>query len=453
MKNTKPLENTPHNDLAKIETILGCKPVFDRPQITENCVYECSIVENYHGATIIYRYLTQELLNTPDADQWRILGHRIGGNFDFPKSNNAAFADEVKKFRQKKAVEKWRGDKTAAAYYNAEWNVQGLLQQNAIGWIYGAPGSYKTVMAMDMACSVATGGDWCGRKTRQGPVLYLSAEGGAGIYAVRDAWERNAQKKADQLAIYVGNPSISEMALREGYAEYGKTSPHPAISILKELKDYTGQHAALIVIDTFAQTCADDTKAAVTAYESKLRKIIANEAPGASVLVIDHTTKEGSTWMGSNAKLGNMDMMAMVKKSSEDVLLSMRAGRGKVKNAPPFNDVRMRPRLVDLGIEGPYQENLSAPVLDYCAKTFTDRESLLLSIVGDGAEYGEIRAAWHASEKFKAASDTAKKTALSRALRGLRDKDTIEVQGLEYDATSEGPKERPLKDDCIILPL
>jgi hypothetical protein len=295
---------------------------------------------------------------------------------------------------------------------------------------------------MDLACSIATGRDWCGRKTRKGPVLYISAEGGGGIYVMRDAWEKMTGSKADYMAIYVGSPDIATVPAND-----------LIVTRLRQFSDVIGQPAALIVIDTYAQTSPDDTKAAVTAYEKSIRTLIAKYAPGASALVIDHTTKEGQTWMGSNAKLGNMDMMGLVKRTGEDIVLSMRNGKGKVKNAAPFEDIRMTPRLVDLGRNDAQGNSASAPVLEYCATALTEREAIALNMVGDKTTYGDLRKTWHGHEKLASVAATTRKTALSRAIRGLREKDSIDVEGLEYDQTDDGAKERPITDTCVIFPM
>jgi len=302
---------------------------------------------------------------------------------------------------------------------------------------------------MDLACTVATGRLWCGRKTRKGPVLYISAEGGAGIYAMRDSWEKKNGVQADHLAIFIGSPDIADLSLYDGY----ESNAHPSVKILNQLKNALGQPAALIVIDTYAQTSPDDTKAAVTAYENKLRRLIKEVAPGATVLVIDHTTKEGGTWMGSNAKLGNMDMMGLVKKTGDDVIVTMRNGKGKVKNAPAFDDIRMTPRLIHLGRKDAYGRAVSAPVLDYRETAMSEREALLLKLVSDGVTYGDLRTVWHDHAEIAKLKPAARKVALTRAIKGLRARDAIDVDGLQYDQTEDGSKERPITDDCLISQL
>lgn len=433
----------------KIAEKVGETPIIGSPQITDTCVYQCAEVAANYGKTIAFRKWNDQ----HETDKWWLADFSCGTGFDQPLSCNKEWDAAKAQFKVQCARARWRGDDKVELYFSTPWNVQDILQCDGIGWIYGAPGSYKTVMAMDMACCIATGRPWCGRETRQGPVLYISAEGGAGIYAMRNAWECKNQTRADNLAIYDDAPDMSAISLSTGYGEHGKTYPHRIAQILREFQTLLNEPAALIVIDTYAQTSADDTKAAVTAYENNLRNMIRLCAPGASALVIDHTTKEGNTWMGSNAKLGNMDMMGFVKRAGDDIILTMRGGKGKVKNAPAFPDVRMTPHLVDLGRKDAYGREASAPVLDYCKTVLTERETLLLELVGDNATYQDVRTAWHDHPANKDSTSQARKASLSRAIRALRQKEAVGVEGLEYDQTEDGTKERPMSDTCLLFPL
>jgi hypothetical protein len=459
--NAMNLAGIPEDQIKELTDLLELEPIFGDPQVTETFVYQCVRNETPLGVKVFFRtWPILHQLNVPQfADTWvsTIFISSLAwdeSNMQAPIMPDKDWLQAKADFENKKLIRKWRGDDEAARYYSAPWNVYSFLQQDAIGWLYGAPGSYKTVLAMDIACSVSTGRPWAERATRKGPVLYISAEGGGGIYAMRDAWESKNEARCDHLSIYVGSPDIAAVSISGSYDEYyEKTSYDPLISKLKELEYVLGQPASLIVIDTYAQTSPDDTKAAVTAYEKSIRALIRKVAPGASVLVIDHTTKEGTTWMGSNAKLGNMDMMGLVKKTGEDVVLTMRNGKGKLKNAVPFEDIRMTPRLVALGRDDPQGNAASAPVLEYCATALTEREAIALNLVGDRTTYGELRKAWHGHEKLASVAATTRKTALSRAIRGLREKDAIDVEGLEYDRTDDGAKERPITDTCVIFAM
>ncbi len=58
-----------------------------------------------------------------------------------------------------------------------DYLIKGLLNQKNMAVIYGAPGSGKTFVALDMAYSIARGAKFQGRRTQQGLVVYFALEG------------------------------------------------------------------------------------------------------------------------------------------------------------------------------------------------------------------------------------------------------------------------------------
>jgi hypothetical protein len=61
------------------------------------------------------------------------------------------------------------------------WAVKDVLPREGLAVLYGRPGSGKSTLALDIAMHIALGRDWNGRKTRLGTVIYLAAEGQAGM--------------------------------------------------------------------------------------------------------------------------------------------------------------------------------------------------------------------------------------------------------------------------------
>ncbi len=57
-----------------------------------------------------------------------------------------------------------------------QWRVKGLLPQEGLACIFGAAGSGKTFLALDIACHIAMGTDWGGRRCEPGTVIYLATE-------------------------------------------------------------------------------------------------------------------------------------------------------------------------------------------------------------------------------------------------------------------------------------
>lgn len=74
------------------------------------------------------------------------------------------------------------------------------------GWIVvglnvdvGEPGSKKSFVALDQGLCIAAGVPWLGHEVKQGPVVYIAAEGAYGLKRRRDAWmaERNVSDVPD----------------------------------------------------------------------------------------------------------------------------------------------------------------------------------------------------------------------------------------------------------------
>src|SRR3712207_4979678 len=83
---------------------------------------------------------------------------------------------------------------TSGEYRNRprlRWLIDGVLTEGGVAALYGSPGSFKTFIALDMAASVAVGIGWAGKPTRRRRVLYISAEGAAGLQDRIEAWEQD----------------------------------------------------------------------------------------------------------------------------------------------------------------------------------------------------------------------------------------------------------------------
>lgn len=81
------------------------------------------------------------------------------------------------------------GDLQKAAE-SVEWLVKRVIPADSIGMLFGGSGTFKTYLALDFALHVCHGLPWMGRKTRQGAVIYIAAEGGAGLWTRIQAWHK-----------------------------------------------------------------------------------------------------------------------------------------------------------------------------------------------------------------------------------------------------------------------
>ena len=61
------------------------------------------------------------------------------------------------------------------------WLVKGVLPESGIAAIYGASGSAKSFLALDLAMAVSLGAPWFDHRAEKRPVVYVGLEGEAGL--------------------------------------------------------------------------------------------------------------------------------------------------------------------------------------------------------------------------------------------------------------------------------
>src|SRR5947209_2819298 len=62
-------------------------------------------------------------------------------------------------------------------YQPLPWLIEGLLPASSLAVLAGGSGVGKSFIALDIACSIASGIDWHGRSVMQGDVVYVAGEG------------------------------------------------------------------------------------------------------------------------------------------------------------------------------------------------------------------------------------------------------------------------------------
>ena len=70
------------------------------------------------------------------------------------------------------------------------WIVKRVIPADGFVSVIGEPGCGKSFFVLDLSCHIAAGLEWCGRKVKQGLVIYLAAEGQRGQMNRVEAWKR-----------------------------------------------------------------------------------------------------------------------------------------------------------------------------------------------------------------------------------------------------------------------
>ena len=75
------------------------------------------------------------------------------------------------------------------------WKVQDTFPDTGVVCVYGEPATGKSFIANDMACAVAEGRRWFGRRTKKSAVTEIVAEGQHGIKGRILAWEAENKRE------------------------------------------------------------------------------------------------------------------------------------------------------------------------------------------------------------------------------------------------------------------
>jgi hypothetical protein len=192
----------------------------------------------------------------------------------------------------------------------SNYMVKGWLDRNCLSMLYGPSNAGKTFVALDIAMHVAASKSWRGVRVNGGPVLYIAAEGGAGI--------RN------RLAAIVSEyPEMSNAPFNLLPISLDLHGNGDALGVCEALPDVS---PALVVVDTLARSMGigDENTAKDTAMFVRNCDLI-REATGAHVMVIHHTGKnEESGARGSSALRAAVDNEIQVTSTGEIICRKQR---------------------------------------------------------------------------------------------------------------------------------
>jgi hypothetical protein len=62
-----------------------------------------------------------------------------------------------------------------------DWLVFGFMERDSLNSLFSDPGVGKSIVAVDLAASAATGQDFCGNFVKQGAVVFIAGEGQNGL--------------------------------------------------------------------------------------------------------------------------------------------------------------------------------------------------------------------------------------------------------------------------------
>lgn len=189
-----------------------------------------------------------------------------------------------------------------------EYIIEGLIEHGGLSCIIGPPGIGKSSVVLDMACCIAVGRPWQGRKTLQTRVMYLPGEGLSGAVQRIKAWahEHDIPHELIDQNLILANDIIKISASTEAWGEVCKYALQMGVGV--------------IIFDTYARmsTGVDENSATevgrAIARLDQVRKITS-----AGAVLIHHTAKHNPrSGRGSSALNGALDSEILVSEGHWD---------------------------------------------------------------------------------------------------------------------------------------
>lgn len=222
-------------------------------------------------------------------------------------------------------------------YEDIDWIVDDLIPEQAVGMIFGASGTFKSFIAIDLCCHMANGMDFIGKETRKAPVLYLASEGGAGIYRRIQAWHKHHGLPISDDIWLVTTPLILTV----------KEQLEALVAAMHRMK----VKPALVVIDTLSQTFAGDENSSndIASYIRAINTDVRAQF-GCSAIIIHHTGHNASDRpRGSSAMMANLDFLLGVFKPDPEAPTA-RVMVSKQKDGDKLEDMYFTMEHMPLGV-------------------------------------------------------------------------------------------------------
>ena len=206
------------------------------------------------------------------------------------------------------------------------WLVDNIMPAGGLVGLYGQPGSKKSFIAIDLALCVATGVPWHGHEVEQNFVVYISAEGNAGIGKRVLAW--------------LVNHEILETKPRIGWLIESipvNADSEQMTTLIDRIADEVQTKPGLIVIDTVAR-CFDGNE---NEQEDMGRFVAGIDwlrfEFQCTVLAVHHTNVAGIRERGNTAFRGAADTMLSVEGPDDLVTIIC----NKQKDAEEFEPIEL----------------------------------------------------------------------------------------------------------------
>jgi hypothetical protein len=198
--------------------------------------------------------------------------------------------------------------------------IKGVLDLDSESWLIGQAGGFKSFVAIDWACHVASGTEqWRGHKVAAGDVLYVVAEGARGFAKRVKAWSQHHETSPDRLQILPMPVQAMGETARVLSADW-----LALVDIATELKP------SLIVLDTQARMTLgleENSAKEMGLWVEAVRAL--RVASGGCVLVVHHTGRNGGDARGSSTIDAAQDVEWKVERKAHQLAAVLKCEKSK----------------------------------------------------------------------------------------------------------------------------
>lgn len=178
--------------------------------------------------------------------------------------------------------------------------IEDVLKRGLVGQLVGQTGTGKSVLGPEIGKCIAAGRDFFGRRTEQGPVLYVNYESSRefGNRIVGAAHNLTAEEHD----LFKRNFFWVEAAPFLGTGPEGDKGEAYILELSRKVERARGRLPVLIMIDTYSKSTAGNNHkegADVTAFVGRKLRIAAKT--GATVIDIHHPNKSDGSGMAGGA--------------------------------------------------------------------------------------------------------------------------------------------------------
>lgn len=221
----------------------------------------------------------------------------------------------------------------AAEIVPPAWHIKGIFPSDSFVVLWGQSGSGKSFLALDWALSTASGIDWMGHETRQGRVVYVAAEGAAGI-----------RKRCLRWLDYHQLPEPEQFALIPD--AYNLVDQAETAELISTIDQYGKEPPALVVIDTLNRNMAgsesdDGDMAAFIKSCTTVQKHY-----NCAVIVIHHTGWNTERERGHSSLRAAADTMISTDRMGDKLTDGIKVTCRKQKDFDPFDDFVINSKVI-----------------------------------------------------------------------------------------------------------